>query len=156
MLFFRWSWIVIMILAFAVGAGAGAVYSWTDENGVRVFSDTPPADGAKDLVQTDKIVTDETENQKSKAAYNRMVEQAKRQAMETNEAAQEQKDRTAARRKAQENDAITEKRNAEMQRLRAEIAKIRARGLGPNFTQGMKDNMIKQIKEQMAALSNTP
>lgn len=36
------SWLLLVLLAASVPAAAATMYSWTDANGVRHFSDTPP------------------------------------------------------------------------------------------------------------------
>lgn len=157
MLFFRWSWTIIVIcLIFAGGVGADSVYSWTDENGVRVFSDTPPDASVKDLTETEKIETDEAKEQQSKENYNRMVKQANQQSEEEFEAVQEKNARIKAEQQENKDHALKQKIDAEMQRLEAEIVKIQSRGLGPNFTQGMKDNLTNQVQEKMAELSASP
>lgn len=41
------SWLMLLALALALPASAGDMYSWTDANGVRHFSDSPPPASVK-------------------------------------------------------------------------------------------------------------
>ncbi len=40
-------WFLLVLLAFALPVAAGEMYSWTDANGVKHFSDSPPPSSVK-------------------------------------------------------------------------------------------------------------
>ena len=40
-------WFLLVLLTFALPAAAGEMYSWTDANGVKHFSDSPPPTSVK-------------------------------------------------------------------------------------------------------------
>lgn len=40
-------WFLLVLLTFALPAAAGEMYSWTDANGVKHFSDSPPPNSVK-------------------------------------------------------------------------------------------------------------
>ena len=51
------------------------IYSWTDENGVRHYSDTPPGDSSKVRV-ANEILHDQEADQRKRDAHQQMVQQA--------------------------------------------------------------------------------
>ena len=69
---FRLTVPLIVLLAFAVRA---EIYSWTDEQGARHFSDSPPEHSAGVYV-TREIPHDKTADKKHDDAYRQMAEEA--------------------------------------------------------------------------------
>jgi len=89
-------------------------------------------------------------------AYDRMVEESTREA---DEYMQERRNRTQAAEtepQAQQNSVIEEKVQAERQRIETEMGTVQGRGLGPTFTQGMKDNLLQQLQDRLDRLASDP
>lgn len=89
-------------------------------------------------------------------AYDQMVEEATREADEyVEEKLKEQQD--AAEVIEQQKDAVVDERiQAERERLEAEMDKVRDRGLGPNFTGGVRDNLLQKLENKLNQLESDP
>ena len=88
--------------------------------------------------------------------YNKMVEEANKEADEYIQE-QQAKMQEAKKRSQMQNDAEMQKRIAdERRRLNQEMNTVRARGMGPNYTQGMKDNQLKQLQDRLDQLDADP
>jgi len=149
---FRWLSVILFASVFVTGPlYAGSVYYWTDDNGVRHYSNTgipndveaadvrpeeatsPQAPATSDISDTDREPPDATPSEGD-------TEQDESDA----EGGQQMDDRLAAR---------AEK---EQQRLESEIKKIKGLSIGKSFTQGMKDARIRPLQEQLALLQADP
>ena len=148
----RWLSVILFASVFVTGQlYAGSVYYWTDDNGVRHYSNTgipddveaadvrpeeapsPQAPEASDISDTDREPPDATPSEDD-------AEQADRDG----EGETRMDDRMAAR---------AEK---EKQRLESEIKKIKGLAIGKSFTQGMKDARMRPLQEQLALLQADP
>ena len=92
----------------------------------------------------------------ARQAYDKMVEEATREADEYLQEKQEQHKATAADRQATPDNTLEQRIRAERQRILTEMDTVRGRGLGPNFTQGMKDNLLQELQEKLGALMSDP
>ena len=133
-------------------AYGGTIYTWTDENGVKRYSNAQPPEDAEQVRTIEEVRTDPAENDRLRQEYERMVEEASREA---DRYLKEQAEKKALEEEATRNQQAAEQSQrveAERNRLLKEMEAIQNRGLGPTFTLGMKENLIRQIQEQIEQL----
>jgi chromosome segregation ATPase len=143
---------LIVLLAVAASANGGTIYIWTDENGVKRFSDAPPPKGIENYETAVGSTSKPAEGQRE--GLTKMLEEQEQQSREEDakkeaaEAAQaaEQKRKAQAEEKA--------RIQPERDRLQKQINDLQNRALSPTFTEGMRQNQIEKIQKQIDALSN--
>ncbi len=89
-------------------------------------------------------------------AYNKMVEEATREAEEYLQEKENAKKAAEAKAQSKKDAALSEKIEVESQRIIAEMDGIRQRGIGSGFSQGMKDNLLKQLQDKLDLLTSDP
>jgi vacuolar-type H+-ATPase subunit E/Vma4 len=89
-------------------------------------------------------------------AYNKMVEEATREADEYLQEKENEKKAAEADAQSRQDSALAEKIEAESQRINAEMDNVRERGIGSGFSQGMKDNLLKQLQDKLDQLTSDP
>jgi hypothetical protein len=144
----------LIILVVSGTAHAGTVYQWTDENGVRHFSNTgaPPDVGNVDTTD-EKLVAPEEEESTAQEAQQEQ-EEVLSNAPETQEETAEPTLREQVEQIQQER--MSRQVEDERQRLQAEIRQIEGRGLGTGFTEGMRAAQLEPLREQLALLESNP
>lgn len=135
---------------------ADTIFTWTDADGVKRFSNSQPPEDVENVQTIREIQADPDGADRNRQEFERMAEQAGREADRHFEEQAEKKARAAEAERQQQLDALDRKIEVERARLQQEIAAIDGRGLGPNFTTGMKDNLIGQIQEKIDRLENNP
>ncbi len=158
-------WLAALIVLFFTGMShAETVYYWTDENGVRHFSNTgAPADVDKVGSRAGSASPPEPEEQAE--ASEGPPETAAEPPQAGNEP-QEASSGTSApgsspptvREKFEQaqRDQVARKAEAERQRLQSSIETIEGRGLSTTFTEGMRAAQLQPLKEQLALLDADP
>ena len=154
-------WIRLTLLVFAlflmIATGfAGTIYTWTDADGVRRYSNTEPPEGVDGVEIIDEIQGDYSDDDSARSEYDRMVEKASQEADEHFAEQEKEKARAAEAEKQRRQAAQEDRIAAERQKLQAEIDAIDARGLGPTFSAGQKAAMIKAIQEKIDRLESDP
>jgi len=144
----RWTLIILLLTVGRVLA-TDTIYTWTDEQGVKRFSDQPPgADVGFETIPS--VSTPPADGERE--AFTRMmrqVEQAQRQRdMEAQEEAAERAEQARKKLQAERQARI----DAERTRLQKQIDALYNRALSPTFTQGMRQARIDKIREEMDAL----
>lgn len=143
--------ILIVVLLLTAPALAGDIYTWTDEKGVKRFSDRPP-EGVEHFEKIEGSVSSTQSDDAMRPGLQKLLDEVKAQNREDDlRKARE----AAARKEAQERAAEAEKEariDAERQRLQKRIDELNGRALSPTFTQGMRDSQIKEIQKQIDAL----
>jgi hypothetical protein len=147
-------WLIVILFASVFVTGqlyAGSVYYWTDENGVRHYSNTGIPDGVEaadvrpeEAPSPQAPETSDISDTDSEPPDTTPSEDDAEQADPDGEGETRMDDRMAAR---------AEK---EKQRLESEIKKIKGLSIGKSFTQGMKDARIRPLQEQLALLQADP
>lgn len=141
--------LVIVACMLAAPAIADTIYIWTDEKGVKRFSNQPP-EGVENF-ETVEGTRSKPEEQ-TRPGLEKLVEEVKRENQET----ERQREQEEALRKAEEKRKAAEEKNTRVQTERAQLQKqideLNNRALSPTFTQGMRDNQIRMIQEKMDAL----
>jgi Domain of unknown function (DUF4124) len=139
-------------------AYAGKIYSWTDENGVKQYSNTEPGGGVSDVEITDEMPADPRYSDKNQerqkiidglksrnqaAEDERKIEEQKREAKKSEEKAKTQK-------------KMDGKVQAEKNRLLAEIKTYELRAVGPTYSLALKNSIIQKLKDKLALLEESP
>ena len=89
-------------------------------------------------------------------AYDKMVEEATREADAYVEQKQQEQKQASENAKAETDAALDERVQAERQRLQSEMETVQKRGLGPNFTEGMRANQIQELQNKLNQLTSDP
>ncbi|WP_372682666.1 hypothetical protein [Desulfosarcina sp.] len=92
----------------------------------------------------------------ARQAYNKMVEESVKEADEYLQEKESQKKAADAQTQSMQDSALSEKIQAESQRIQAEMDAVSKRGLGPTFSQGMKDNLLEQLQDKLDQLTSDP
>lgn len=145
--------ILLMSLALAGPLYAGSVYFWTDENGVRHYSNTGLPE---EVVEADVRPEESSPSQAVGAS-----DEADVDANEGAPPSDPSEDETAevgpdGGREKSLDDRLAAKAEKEQRRLEAEIKRIKGLSIGKSFTQGMKDAQIRPLQEQLSLLSADP
>ena len=133
-------------------AVAGTIYTWTDANGVQHYSNTQPPEDAANVQTIDEVDYDAVGADRRRMEFDRMVEQASEEAERHFDQQARQKALQAEQRKQLQKQARAQRVSEEKARLANEIEAIQNRALGPTFTQGMRDNLVRQLQEQIDRL----
>jgi hypothetical protein len=148
----RWFIAILFASLFVTGLlYAGSVYFWTDENGVRHYSNT----GIPNDVEAADVRPEEVPA--PQASESSDISDVDREPPDTppSEGDTEQTDPDAEGEKGM-NDRLAARAEKEKQRLESEIKKIKGLSIGKSFTQGMKDARIRPLEEQLALLQADP
>jgi uncharacterized membrane protein len=145
----NWITVTLMVLLLSIPAFGDTIYIWTDKNGVKRFSDQPPTDVEEfETVQGEKAGAEDENREGLQQMFNQ-VEQENREA-DQRRAEQEAARKAEAERKAEAQKEAKSK--AERDRLQQQIDALNKRALSSTFTQGMRDNQIKELQKQIDAL----
>ena len=140
--------LIILLMAFAP-AIAGTIYIWTDENGVKRFSDQLPEGVEEYETAVGSISSDSGE--KREGLKQMLKEQEAQNAIDEAKAKE-----AAAKRKADEEQKAKAEQSAKVQaereRLQQQIDQVRKRAVSPTFTEGMRQHQINEIQKQIDAL----
>ena len=97
------------------------------------------------------LATDE-----ARQAYDKMVEEATQEADEYLEEKQQKMQETEKKKRVEKDAALQERIQKEREKIMAQMDKVQQRGLGPDFTQGMKDNLLKGWQDRLDLLNSDP
>ena len=92
----------------------------------------------------------------ARQAYNKMVEESVKEADEYLQEKEGQKKVADEQAQSEQDSALSEKIQAEVSRIQAEMDMVSNRGLGPTFSQGMKDNLLEQLQNKLDRLTSDP
>lgn len=155
----------IMALCFSILVFLGTtrlqaqIYSWTDENGVRRYSNTEPDQTAADVeiqqeVQADSgsekpTSPDEGNSIASPPGWNEVFDEQERQknARQQNYELEQQQAADAE---------LKIKVQTEKERLQGEIERIQQLAVGPSLPLSLKNARIKQFQDKLDALEKSP
>lgn len=128
---------------------AGTIYTWTDTDGVKRYSNAQPPEDAENVTTIDEVQSSQDQNDQIRQEYDQMVEEASQEADRhfEEEAAKKAKARQAEQQQKDEKHA--QQLEQERQKLQREIASIQNRGLSPTFSAGQKAYLIKQIQDKI-------
>ncbi len=89
-------------------------------------------------------------------AYDKMVDEATKEADEYLQEKENEIKATEAEVQAQQDAALDERIRAEQERIKAEMDAVQGRGLSTTFSQGMKDNLLRQLQDKLDQLMSDP
>ena len=92
----------------------------------------------------------------ARQAYNKMVEESVKEADEYLQETENRKKVADAQSQSMHDSVLTERIQAEAQRIQTEMDAVSNRGLGPTFSQGMKDNLLQQLQDKRDRLTSDP
>jgi len=149
--------IVFLISFFGVLALSAEIYSWTDENGVKHYSDHPPED-AKDVkavssaLQNDTAAADSKQSEKQQKELQGLIKEVDEQ-YEKNQQEETQRATDAAKNRPPTKE---EKIAAEQKRLEQKIAELEEQPLEYFGSQKNKRVRIGYYKYRLEALIQDP
>ncbi len=146
-------WLAALIVLFSTGIlNAQTVYEWTDENGVRHFSNTgAPPDAEAVGTTAEKVAPPAVEEQEAQEAAGEENEVLSN-APPSGSPSQTVRERAEEAQREQ----VAKRAEDERQRLQNEISQIEQRGLSRTFTEGMRANQLQPLREQLALLDADP
>ena len=146
----------LAVICFASISSAETVYYWTDENGVRHFSNT----GAPPDVEDVGAIAGSSSPPETDASAE--APEAPPPANQEDENLGDTPDSTESPSNVREQfenarrEEVARKSEEERRRLQSEIAQIEERGLSRTFTEGMRAARLEPLKEQLALLEADP
>jgi Skp family chaperone for outer membrane proteins len=156
MFWIRLACFVLTVSLSMVTGAAGTIYTWTGADGVRRYSNSPPPEGVDNVKTIDELQGDPAEEGRAREEFNRMVDEANRQADEQIADQEKAKARAAAAEENRKQNSLAERVAAERKALQAEIDSIAARALGPTFSAGQKAAMIKALQDKINRMVRDP
>jgi chromosome segregation ATPase len=148
-----------LVLLFIADLNADNIYSWTDENGVRQYSNTAPDKDRKDVEIIKEIPHTQDDEKKSGQATNELDRVLDELEVE-NRAAEIEREEKDKKNEAEKNKAAQDKLNKKIQtekeRLQNEIRRIEQLASGGTFSLAMKKSKIKEYQEKLDLLERSP
>ncbi len=92
----------------------------------------------------------------ARQAYDKMVEEATQEADEYLEEKQKQMDDAKRQSRVKKDAELQARIQAEQERILKQQHAVQNRGLGPDFTQGMKDNLLQELQQRLNRLNSDP
>lgn len=139
---------------------AGDIYTWTDENGVKRFSDSPPEDdGATNIQVTPPPQNTETGKKTERnidAERDRLIRQLKARNRARESRKQRQQEKTTQKQRAEASALLKANVQAEKKRLQSEIDRIQKLAVGPSLSIARKNAMLKPYKDRLKLLETAP
>jgi len=149
----------VFVLLFITDLNADNIYSWTDENGVRQYSNTAPDKDRKDVEIIKEIPHTQDDEKKSGQATNELDRVLDELEVE-NRAAEIEREEKDKKIEAEKNKAAQDKLNnkiqTEKERLQNEIRRIEQLASGGTFSLAMKKSKIKEYQEKLDLLERSP
>lgn len=146
-------WTVLSLLLVCT-AQAGSIYTWTDADGVKRYSNEQPPEEIKNVETINELKTDQDGSTKVRQGYDRMVEKASQEADREIEqqTRKKAKKRDAARQKAKNEEC--KKLEQARQNLQEELDAISERGLSTTFSAGQKTYLMEQVQVKIDQIDN--
>ncbi len=147
--------ITLLTALFVLSGGtamADTIYTWTDADGVKRYSNHQPPEGVDNVETIEEVQYDATGADSSRREFEQMVKEASQEADRHFEQQAREKAMQAQAQRRREQKAQDEKVAEERALLMKEIEAIKQRGYSATFTKGMQDNLIRQVQEQIDQL----
>lgn len=159
MKYFLILWLSGLVLLFVPDLNAGSIYTWTDENGVKRYSNAAPGEDAKDVEVIKEIPHTQADNEKS-GQNAKKLEQVLEELEAENKAAEierEQKNKKIeAEKKKTALDKLNKKVLIEKERLQNEIRRIEQLAIGGPYSLAMKKTKITEYQDKLDLLERSP
>lgn len=151
--------VLIFVLWVYPGLASENIYNWTDENGIKRFSDQPPPLNVKHY-NTIRIPPDRSSGQQpgvdNRPGYENMVEKVKSETLQREQESMKEEASKAAEEKRNAESGVKARIEAERQRLNEKIDAINKRPLSRTYDQSFKQARINEIQKQLDRLDNSP
>lgn len=154
----RWTSLLTIIACLLLAGNtalAGTIYTWTDADGVRRYSNSQPPEDADNVQTIEEIQYEQRDDDQGRREFDRMAEESGEAADRHFEEQARKKERAAEAERQRQVEEKSLEDAEERANLQKQIEDIQARGLGPNFSAGQKDNLIRQVQEQIDQLENS-
>jgi hypothetical protein len=152
----KMKWIGASLVLVMLAGGplfADSVYFWTDENGVRHYSNTGIPPGVQEANERPEESPSAPSPEVNSATGNGSASGSSSDAWSGDTPEEEAAAADSTKKMDKRLAARVEKERA---RLGAEIKRIQNLSIGKSFTPGMKDAMVKPLEEQLALLNADP
>lgn len=146
---------VLCSLVFGM-AVAGTIYTWTDADGVKRYSNSQPPEYARDVQTIEEVDTSQQGDDLQRQEFDRMAEEAGKEADRHFEEQAEKKAQEAEADRQQQLEDQNQRIEEELSKLQKEIDDLKGRGLGPTFSAGMRDNQINLVQKKIDLLESDP
>jgi hypothetical protein len=149
---------ILLVLSFMLVnvALAGTIYTWTDADGVRRYSNAEPPEGVENVKTIDEVQTDQDNSDRIRQEYDRMVEEASQNADRQFEEQAQKKAREAETERNRKQEQHAQQLEQEREKLQQEIESLKNRGLSTTFSAGQKEHLIKQLQDKIDQLNKKP
>ncbi len=145
--------LVVLFFLFGGIVVAGTIYTWTDADGVKRYSNAQPPEDTENVQTIREVQYDQRGEDRSRQEYNRMVEDASRKADRHFKEQARKKDQQAEVRQQRQQEEKDQQIDAERARLLKELETIQKRGYSSTFTKGMKESLIKEVQDKLDRLA---
>ncbi len=159
MKYFMILWLSGQFLLFVPILNAGSIYTWTDENGVKRYSNEAPPDDSKDLKVIKEIPHTQADDDRSRQNVEKLEQVLEAQEAEKKaaEIEKEQKNKKIdAGKKKTAKSTLNKKVLLEKERLQNEIRRIEQLAIGGPYSLAMKKSKIKEYQDKLALLESSP
>ena len=144
--------LTLLLLLAGGSLAADTIFTWTDAQGVRHFSNTKPPDDAEKVETIEGVRLTPGDDTQARQTYERMAKEAGEEADRYYQEQEQQRAQAAEARHQQQEAQDSERIAAERARLQQEIAALEGRALSPTFSAGMRENLIQQLQEKINQL----
>ena len=155
MKYFLILWLCGQFLLFVPDLNAGSIYTWTDENGVKRYSNAAPDEDPKDLKVINEIPHTQADKEKSRQNSEKLEQVLEE--LKAAEIEREQKNKKIdAEKKKSALDTLNKKVLLEKERLQNEIRRIEQLAIGGPYSLAMKKSKIKEYQDKLDLLERSP
>ena len=145
----------LILACFSINlAVAGTIYTWTDADGVKRYSNAQPPEGTENVSTIEEVQGNPDNGDRLRQEYNTMVEEASQAADRHFEKQAQEKVRTRQADQQRKQEEASQQIEQQRKKLQQELESIKNRGLGPTFSAGQKDYLIEQIQQKIDQLDN--
>jgi len=150
--------VIILIFLQYSHVGAGTIYSWTDKNGIKKFSNTEPEDNVGHVEVIEETPISEAGNIDIKADEEELVDiiESEPEVENRNNGFSTKQKQIKNREDKIIDEPFNEKIQAEKRRLQGEIDRIEKLAVGRSLSLARKNAMIKQFQDKLALLEKSP
>lgn len=128
---------------------AGTIYTWTDADGVKRYSNAQPPEGTGNVRTIDEVQSSQDNSSQIRQEYDRMVDEASQKADRHFKEQAERKAKARDAEKEQKKDQYDQQLLHQRQKLLQEIDALRNRGLSATFSAGQREYLIEQLQEKI-------
>ena len=135
---------------------ADTIYTWTDADGVKRYSNSKPPEDVENVQTIQEIQYDQRGDDQRRQEYDRMVEDASQSADRHFKEQAEQKAQNAKAERRQQLEAQAQQIEKTRSKLQKAIDDLEGRALSRTFSNGQKEYLIKQVEEKIDQLESNP